>query len=124
MLGWIIIVTRQKDGTKPATGEYDGTDKVAKWNADVSGLNWIEELVSQDKVVCLSRNLYPSLYSVQLKDILPVISGGEPPYVMWENDWENDNLIVRARPEFTLQDKEIHTGNPDEWLLITVYDMS
>ncbi|MCL2579184.1 MAG: hypothetical protein FWE32_04040 [Oscillospiraceae bacterium] len=124
MLGWSFSVDHQKDSTRPATAQEDEHDFIAFWQSHTYGLDWLDELVEQGNAICLSRVYYPSLYTLQLRHVLPVMAFRQPPHVRWLPRWENGKLIGRDRPQFTLIDKEIFTGDPDRWVLITVFDLS
>src|SRR4029079_18404387 len=60
MLGWHISVYRQQnDGSLPASfGAAHGT-RLAVWQTGLRGLDWIDELVQQQRALSLGGNGYP-----------------------------------------------------------------
>src|SRR6266436_3712887 len=78
-LGWHIRVYRQqKDGSSPAVaGAAHGT-RLAVWQTGVGGLDWLDDLVRQEKAIDLGGNGYPMEYTAKAEQIIPRLRG-EPP---------------------------------------------
>ena len=125
MLGWNISVYRQDgDGSSPATAESVAGVRLAVWQTELEGLNWIEELVKAGKVISLGGDGYPCRYTATAENLVSQIID-EPPMAkgVWargENDiiteqWEGQTEINRTIAAACL---------PDEWLLIEAWDES
>ena len=125
MLGWNISVYRQDgDGSSPATAESVAGVRLAVWQTELEGLNWIEELVKAGKVISLGGDGYPCRYTATAENLISQIID-EPPMAkgVWacgENDiiteqWEGQTEINRTIAAACL---------PDEWLLIEAWDES
>lgn len=69
MLGWWIVVTRE--------GEERGP-QIAKWEASISGIDWLNKLVGTGQAEQTSWNGYPNLFHARAADILPLIEHGPP----------------------------------------------
>ena len=64
MLGWFICAYRQAGSRQlPATQTSAKGIELAKWQASLSGLDWIEALVKEKKVIFLGGNGYPLYYT-------------------------------------------------------------
>ncbi len=108
MIGWAVTVYRQKDGgSAPAEfGAATGTE-LASWHACSDGLDWLEELWKQKKVIALGGGGYPYQQTVKVADIKKQLVEGPP-----------DGFRVGKNLE------ELEACRPDEWLLIEVWDRS
>jgi hypothetical protein len=76
MLGFGISVFRKGD-------EKAHIDKIkdlmlAEWETSVAGLDWLDELVKQNKAVDLGGNGYPLRYSVTAGVLFPILKAGLP----------------------------------------------
>ena len=72
MLGWDISVYRQTGDTSPLpTGNSPKGTCLAVWQADSTGLNWLDELVKEGKEMDLEGNHgYPWLYAAIAEDLI------------------------------------------------------
>lgn len=69
MLGWWIIITEgQADGVLPSK---DGS--LASWEAGLSGLRWLNDLVANGKAQKLRGDGYPNRYEARAADVLPLL---------------------------------------------------
>jgi hypothetical protein len=68
MLGWEVLVYRP---TAP-----DGF--IARWMTSVFGLEWLDQLVKDNKAVNLGGNGYPNKYAIAAGVLLPIIKAGLP----------------------------------------------
>jgi hypothetical protein len=74
MIGFGFHIFRQTgDGTMPVSATSGQGIPVASWEAHVSGLDWLEELAGQRKALCLQEGFYPGIYTVQAKEVLPLL---------------------------------------------------
>jgi hypothetical protein len=124
-LGWHISVYRQRnDGSAPASFESPDGRRLAVWQTGISGLNWIDELVRQQRAIGLGGNGYPLRYTAMAREIIPQIRG-EPPAAkaVWTSD--PGDIILPGWLGKTTQDFEaMDACRPDEWLLIEAWDES
>lgn len=61
MLGWHVSVYRQPDGGhSPATFEFPEGARLAMWQTDVDGLDWLIELARQGKAIDVGGNGCPN----------------------------------------------------------------
>ena len=74
MLGWLIIVRRSRLDSDAAGG-----DVLAKWEAGVGGIDWLDALEVEGKAACLSRHGYPNRFHVAAQAVLPYLRAEHPP---------------------------------------------
>jgi len=123
MIGWGFNIYKQKgDNTMPASATSEQGECLAAWNAELGGLDWLEELVNQQKSICLQAGFYPGLYTAQAKNMLPLLLE-EPPFVREGLDWTDKENPLRY-PIFNKSEQAIRATSPDEWLIIEVWDLS
>ena len=125
MLGWHISVLRQADGgSSPATAESKEGARLAVWQTDVDGLQWLDELVKANQAIDLGGDGYPNYYSAQAKYLVSEIADGPPrAREHWlldagdivTSEWAGKTVIDRA----TAQE-----CGPEEWLLVVAWDES
>jgi hypothetical protein len=127
MLGWHVSVYRQPDGGhSPAAFASPQGARIAVWQTDVKGLDWLNALAEQRKAVDLGGNGYPSRYTAQAEILVPhIVSEAFPANENWlvpEGSYIPD---PKAWPGQTQVD---HAGaeqcRPDEWLLVEIWDES
>jgi hypothetical protein len=128
MPGWDFIIYRQKNNRMfplteetPEFNNHDFDAAIARWNADVGGLHWIEDLVNEQKAICLIPASYPGFYTAQTKYILPFIQD-KPPFVKEDWTWKGDEH--ETHPMFKKSENVVLLCHPDEWLVIEVWDAS
>ena len=125
MLGWHISVYRQQDGgDMPAAFGASRGARLAVWQADVGGLRWLDELVSQEGAVDLGGGGYPSEYTATAASVLPNLRG-EPPESrrVWSRGPED--VVTEEWSGRTSKDQEVISAcRPDEWLIIQAWDES
>jgi hypothetical protein len=114
MLGWGISVWRQSDGGgSPATADSPEGTRLASWQADLGGLDWLDELVREGKAIDLGGNGYPWRCTATADYILPRIIDMPPGAISgWE--WK----VVRASAQLVAQCRL------DEWLIVEAWDLS
>ena len=125
MLGWNIGVYRQQnDGTAPASFGAAQGPRLAVWQTGVGGLNWIDELVKQQKAVSLGGNGYPNEYTAMACYLIPQLRGTPPAAnEIWIVPGE-DIIGPGWLGKTTIDPKAIDSCRPDEWLLIQAWDES
>jgi len=116
MLGWGIDIKKQSSGKV-----------IAHWDAGLGGKDWLDKLVEEEKAICQQKGFYPGIYTAQAKYVLPILQG-MPPFVIeginWKEDKEKGWVYCGKRYYVNISKDETSTCNPDEWLCITVWDLS
>lgn len=125
MMGWHISVHRQANGgSAPAMADSKEGARIAVWQADLEGLEWLNELVADGKAIDLGGNGYPNHYTAKAEYLLPPIVDGPPEarrrWVCGPDDvlgaaWEGRTVIDRAVAD---------DCRMDEWLLVVAWDES
>ena len=125
MMGWGVTVFRQTNtGDAPATFDSAKGVRLAVWQADVSGLKWIDQLKEEGHVISLGGNGYPLRYTGLAGKLLPTILEGPP---LARDRWVCDpvDVVGAGWVGGTLIEKvAIAECRPDEWLLIEAWDQS
>jgi hypothetical protein len=127
MLGWHVSVYRQPDGgSSPATFRSPEGVRIAVWQTDVHGLDWLIDLAKQGKAVDLGGNGYPSRFTARSEILVPHLVGETFPanqtWVIGEGTYIAD---PKAWVGKTQVDQEgAQRCRPDEWLLVEVWDES
>lgn len=125
MLGWNIGVYRQTENvTLPATVISQVGVRLAVWQTGFEGVDWIDKLVKENKVIDLGGNGYPNRYTVTANNIIPFIKNN-PPLAkdVWSSD-EGDILTEKWEGKTVLDQSEIEKCPPDEWLIVDAWDES
>ncbi|HHK7934327.1 MAG: hypothetical protein PHS77_12250 [Gallionellaceae bacterium] len=69
MLGWWIVVSEgQPDGVM-----IDKANTLASWEAGLSGLRWLNDLVADGKARKLRSDGYPNRYEARAADVWPLL---------------------------------------------------
>lgn len=107
MSGWWVVV----DPRSPA--ERDASDDkmsplLASWEAGVSNMQWLKDLVREGKATQHSFNGYPNRFTVRVRDCAPFIIGGPP-----QTSGRNTNVTVHA-DRFSMLPTE-HMLTVDVW---------
>jgi hypothetical protein len=125
MLGWHISVYRQENGgSSPASfGALHGS-RLAVWQTGLGGLDWIDELVREQKAIDLGGNGYPMEYTATAAHVLEQLRNG-PPEAKAAWSCGAGDIILPGWAGTTTKDPEtIDACRPDEWLLIQAWDES
>lgn len=110
MLGWSVTVHRDSWG--PSMSK----DKIlARWDAGISGVDWVLALIKNRKGVQLAKGGYPSTFSVYAEDVLPLIGDPVPP---------DSPLNEPGVRNVYLNRETIAQCNSHERLLVEVWDQS
>lgn len=127
MLGWHVSVYRQPDsGNAPATFESPEGARIAVWQTDVDGLDWLIEMAKQGKAVDLGGNGYPSRFTARAEFLIPFILSGSfsanQTWIIPEGSYIPDPKAYVGK---TQVDREgAQTCRSEEWLLVEIWDES
>jgi hypothetical protein len=118
MLGWHFTIEKKH------CGEASGFVKLAVWQAAVSGLQWLDQLVKEEKAISLGGDGYPYKFKAQTKVLKPVVFSG-PPYANAVWGFDHGDILLPGWQGKTCIDRDAWEAcDPDEWLDIVVYDES
>jgi hypothetical protein len=125
MLGFHVTVYRQTDdGASAATFESAEGPRLAVWQTDVYGLDWLDELVKAGKAIDLGGTGYPLRYTATAQYLVrPLLDGPPGAHETWilrvgdtvTEKWEGKTAIDRAL---------VKACRPDEWLIVEAWDES
>jgi len=125
MLGWNISIYRLADGgATPATANSQEGARLAVWQTGVGGLGWIGDLVTAGKAIDLGGDGYPCRYTAQANDLIPRILGGPPEALEVWNSGADHTLTEKWAGKTVIDDKQVSSCHPDEWLVIEAWDES
>lgn len=98
--------------------------RLAIWQvAGRAGLGWIRALVEEGRAIDLGQvSILNFLYTARTRDLIPFVSV-TPPHARdpWSSDPE-DGFTSAWLGRTTLDEEQIAACEPDEWLLISVWD--
>ena len=114
MSGWWITIRNAADGEleQLADGKAGRKSSIASWEADLTGLDWIEKLLQEGRAMLVKRNAYPNQYRTTVRELrmtLPQVLAEEPEY--WRRDVRFDSEALAALP-------------PEMELDVIAYDLS
>jgi hypothetical protein len=114
-LGFDISIYRQQnDGSAPASFGAPRGAELAVWQTFGYGLDWINDLLEQQKAVHIGGGGYPIEYTARAADVVPRL-GDKPP----------DDKTAWPKASWTRKDTEaINACRPEEWLIIVAWDKS
>lgn len=125
MLGWNIGVYRQQvGGAAPASfGSAHGT-RLVVWQTGLGGLDWIYELVKQQKAIRLGGDGYPLEFTAMTMYLKTQLVEG-PPHAraIWTYD-PGDILLPGWLGETTKDLEALNACRSDEWLIVQAWDES
>ena len=118
MLGWHFTIEKERRTEAP------GRTELAVWQAEVSGLGWLDQLVKEEKAISLGGDGYPYTYKAMAKYLKPVVLSG-PPYAKAVWGFDHGDILLPGWQGKTCIDRNAWEAcDPDEWLTITVFDES
>ena len=125
MLGWNIGIYKQKaEGDAPPSFGAAHGQRLAIWQTGLNGLDWIRQLVKEDKAISLGGNGYPLEFAAMTKHIRTLILDGPPSA---KETWTHDpgDILLPHWAGRTVKDVERLMGcAPEEWLIIEAWDES
>ena len=125
MRGWHISVHRQPDGgVTPARSESPMGSRLAVWQADVWGLDWVDELVKVEKAIDLGGDGYPLRYTALADYVFPQLRV-DPPHA--RGTWivpAGDVILPGWAGRTVIDNDAVRVCSPDESLLIEAWDES
>lgn len=125
MLGWNISVYRQANGgSAPANEDSELGTRLAVWQTDVAGLEWLDEFAKSGQAIDLGGDGYPYYYTAQAEFLIPRIVGGPPEA---RHTWAvgQHDIVGSQREGKTMIGRAMADDcRSDEWLLVVVWDES
>lgn len=122
MLGWFIVVYEQIPEERASAPTKEA--RLARWEAGLGGVDWLEGLVKVGKAERLIDGGYPSRYAALARDVLPLIAGGPPchvgPMVVGDDYVTPGGWIGQV----TIDNVKVAQCSPDQPLTIEVWDQS
>lgn len=98
MLGWHINVFRTNALTHVVYDASTDETCIASWSTGMKGLNWLNKLANENKILDLGVNGYPYRYSAKASEIIPIISSGIPtpnePIIIGESMRQKRNNLI------------------------------
>jgi hypothetical protein len=127
MLGWHVSVYRQLEGgSSAATFASPEGARVAVWQTDVGGLDWLIELAKQGKAIDLGGNGYPSRFTARAEILVPYLLEGNfsanETWLIGEGSYIADPKAWVGKTQ--VDPEGLQQCRPDEWLLVEVWDES
>lgn len=97
---------------------------MAIWQTEIRGVHWLEELADAGNAIHLGGNGYPYRFTARASRLLPTVLEG-PPYA--NSRWMYEVGDIRG-PDWegrtTLDREAIARCDPNEWLIVEVWDES
>ena len=125
-LGWHISVYRQQnDGSAPASFGAAHGQRLAVWQTGIRGLDWLDELVKEQKALDLGGNGgYPNEFTAMAAHIVPRLRDTPPEAkAVWTYD-AGDIITPQWLGKTTKDADAMDACRPEEWLLIQAWDES
>lgn len=125
MVGWYFCVFRQSDGGRaPATPDSKAAARLAEWQTGSGGITWLDALVHSGKALNLGGVGYPLRYTLMFCHLAPVLADGPPgARTPWDRD-PGDFVSSQWKGTTTIFQDVIGRCEPDDWLVIEVWDES
>ena len=98
--------------------------RVAEWQADVDGIDWLDQLANEGRAVSLGGDGYPFRYTIQTTILSSFLSSGPPGA---REHWlrESGDIVTEDwKGETTVYEGVLTGCQPNEWLMIEVWDES
>lgn len=129
MLGYWIVISTQTPEERDAI--FDREDSVlAKWEAGIAGIRWLEVLVEEGKATKLRGDGYPNRYVSTARYVLPLITGAsikpgdDGIWVFGMDEGEEYAQPPGWMGKVNLRPESIRTCSPDAALTIDAWDQS
>jgi hypothetical protein len=98
--------------------------RLAVWQTSIDGIDWIDNLVKDNKAVFLGGDGYPIRYTATAGNLLSDIRNGPP---LARKAWasgEGDILLAGWEGRTVIDHIEVADCRSDEWLLVEAFDES
>ena len=126
MNGWHFSAYRQSvDRFAPASRDSALGERLAVWQGPWKALDWLRDLCSNGVAIDLGGNGYPSRITAPARFLLSSITavplGARNPWVVGPED-AVDFTVWPGRT--VLNNNQIEECDPNEWLLVVIWDES
>jgi hypothetical protein len=97
--------------------------RIAVWQADMTGLRWIDELVNSGAAIAARENGYPSVFYAKAVDVVSRLDAPPGARPVWISG--PDDVLTEKWAGRTVVDHSAAAAcAPEEWLLIVAWDES
>jgi hypothetical protein len=122
MLGFDIEIYELTDGMDITSNKID-KPILARWSSGgFSGLDWIDNLVSEAKAEDLGGNGYPLYYKAQAQVVLQTLATTTPKNK--EQTIMDDENAMSSDWRFEIDTSQIAKCDPDQQLIVEAWDLS
>ena len=122
MLGWQIFIHQNLPGETPDTPNREVL--LGSWMVGLSGLDWLDKLVSEGRATDLGGTGYPDRYSISAAELRAAISNGPPqpkgPDVIGDDYFTPGDWVGETKIDY---DKLANCAD-DEQLSVEAWDQS
>jgi len=124
MIGWHIRIYRPADqGPTPPMGHSAGDLLLAEWQADLRGIDWLDDLVRTGRASGHGDG-YPYVYTARAEVLLPTIVAAPPWKPRGTGKDTREVLEDRWGRDLTVDHEAVSSCCPRDWLLADVWDES
>ena len=99
-------------------------ERLAIWQADVHGLDWIDELVKARRTLELSCNAYPATFVALARDLTPQILKGPPAARSVWTTGPEDIILPHWEGRTVVDAAAVAECSSNEWLVVQAWDES
>ena len=125
MLGWDISIYRQASGgSSPATAGSDEGARLAVWQTDARGLQWLDELVETNRAIDLGGDGYPNYYTAQAEHLIQSIVSGPPATRQTWASGQHDVLTSRWEGKAVINHAMVEDCRSHERLIVVAWEES
>ncbi len=125
MTGWHISVYKLSDGgVAPAGADSVRAARIAVWQSDERGLDWLHALAKARDGIDLGGSGYPRCFTAQARHVVSALTDWPPnARTIWLH--QSGDVLGEKWVGKTIIDRDAAAGcRPDEWLLIVAWDES
>ena len=123
-MGWSVTVSRKtSDHLRPARSEEESGAALARWYAEIDGVDWVEQACASGEAVQLVHGWCPGVFTMPARVLSGVVAGEVPPGCQKTRTLEN-NPLGDLIPDFIWHADVAAQVSPDEWLILMVLDTS
>lgn len=80
MLGWMIVIKALTPERKYKWDTEQEVVRLAHWDTNLEGIDWLEELVKEGKAKLVRDDGYPRSYTAKASDVRSILANGIPDY--------------------------------------------